>query len=120
MRKETRPKVGGQSFPPAKDYVAHGGAARGLGLLFPSPAGERIARCGITELNFSSCAEGIEVGRDDRRYVSRRRKPSKRSSSGVAAVAVGRNGYRRDRLGDRSRGHNDDRGAVAAVELAAG
>ena len=49
--RETRQKLGWQSFRLAKGDVAYGGVPRGLGLLFPSPVDVRIARCGITELN---------------------------------------------------------------------
>ena len=75
MGRETRQKVGGQNVRPAKGHVAHGGVARGLGLLFPSPVGVRIARCGITDFKLGSCAEGVQVGRGDGRCVSWRRKP---------------------------------------------
>ena len=75
--------------------------------MFPSPAGVRIVRCGITQLNFGSCAEGVLVSRGDGRCVSRQRKPQKRSPHGLGVVAVGRDGYRRDRRGGKSRGHND-------------
>ena len=51
VERETRLKVGGQNFRPAKGCAAHGGVARGLGLLFQSPIGVRAACCGITELN---------------------------------------------------------------------
>ena len=61
MGRETRQKVGGQGFRPAKGYLAHGGVARGLGLLSPIPVGVRIGRCGITEPNFGSSAEGVQV-----------------------------------------------------------
>ena len=63
---KTRQNVGEETFRPAKDYVAHGGVACGLGLLLPSPVGVGIARCRITALKFSSCAEGIQVSRGDR------------------------------------------------------
>ena len=56
-------------------YVAHVDVARGLSMLLPSPAGVRIARCGVTELEFGSCAEGIQIGRGDGRCVSWRQKP---------------------------------------------
>ena len=53
--RETRQNVGWKNFRPANGYVARGGLARGLGLLFPSPVGVRIARCGIIELDFDNC-----------------------------------------------------------------
>ena len=47
MKRETRPKVGGLNFRPAKDYAAHGVVARGFGLVFSSQVRVRIAGCGI-------------------------------------------------------------------------
>ena len=104
MRKETRQKVDWQSFRPAKGYVAHDGVACGLGLLFPSPVGVRIARGRVTELKFGSSPEGTQTGRGDGLSVRWRRKPKKRSSHRLGAVAIGRDGYRRGRGGGRSRG----------------
>ena len=63
MKIETRQNSRQTKLPAGNGYVAHGGVARGLSLLFPSPVGVRTARCGTTELNFGSCAEGIQVGR---------------------------------------------------------
>lgn len=39
MRRKTRRKVGRRGCRPAKNHVAHGGVARGRGLLLPRPAG---------------------------------------------------------------------------------
>ena len=73
--RETRQKTSGQNFRPAKGYGSYGGVAHGFGLLFPSPVGVEIARCGITKLKFGSCADGIQVGRGQGRCVSWWRKP---------------------------------------------
>ena len=70
MGTETRQKVGWQHFRPAKGYLAYGGVARGLGLLFPGLVGVRIARCRIPELKFGGCVEGVQVSRGDGRCVS--------------------------------------------------
>ena len=50
MKRDTRSNVGGQSSRLAKGYVAHGGVARGVYLLFPSAIGVRLAHCGITNI----------------------------------------------------------------------
>ena len=73
VRRKTRRNVEWQNFRPARGYVAHGSVARGLCLLLPSLVGVRIVSCGITELQFGSCAEGVQVGRGDGRCVSCRR-----------------------------------------------
>ena len=72
--RETRQKIGWQNVRMAKDYIAHGDVARGLGLSCPSPVGVKIEGCGITELRVGSRAEGVQVSRGDGRGVSRRRK----------------------------------------------
>ena len=54
---DTRRNVGGQSFRRAKAYEAHGGVARGLGLLFWRPGSVRSERCGINKLEFAGCAD---------------------------------------------------------------
>lgn len=45
--------------------IKYDGVALGLGLLLSRPVDVRVTRCGINELQFSSCAKGIQVGRGD-------------------------------------------------------
>ena len=116
MRRETRRKVGMQRFRPAKSYVAHGGVARGLGLLLPSPVGMRIARCGITELNWAAAPRASKsvVVTDD---------TSVGGGSRERGVPTGSAQSRSDGMGTVGTGDATEAGAtvaVAAVGLAAG
>ena len=89
--------------------MTHGGVARELGLLLRRSAGARIARAEITELQFGSPAEGIQVGRCDTDWT-----PVAGGSlkTGVpqARRGRGRTGWvLSGRQGGRSRGRNDGR-----------
>ena len=68
MGRKTRQRVGWQPFRPTKGYVADGGVAR-------SPVGVPIAPCGISDLEFGSCTEGVQGNLGNGRCVSWRRKP---------------------------------------------
>ena len=59
MRRVAQQEVGWQGRRPADSDATHYGMARRLSLLLSLSIGMRITRDGISELQFSSVAEGI-------------------------------------------------------------
>ena len=91
MRGVARPNVGWQGRRQAEGDVTHCGVARRLSLLLSISIGMWITRDGVSELQFSSVAKGIQLGRCKRCVAKRGHKPK--------GVPTGSAGSRSDGIG---------------------
>lgn len=80
-----------------EEDASDGGIGRGLCLLTPFLGGVIIRRSGIAKIEFVSSAEGVQVDRSNGGRAGGRRELQKRGSRRLVSVAVGQNGYHRDR-----------------------